>query len=211
MSGELVCCVFALILMLAFMALDGLFAKRVPAHMLRFPRYITVAGIVTPVICIWLIIEMLHAADWEEAKLFYLLFGIPFFSLLGAGGIMMLLHGLNWGLDIKEDRIVYRNAFRYTRTICFTEITGIEHRKPRFGLKKGQRPHQSKDWLLDWVDEFITSKFIGSYHIYIGKKNVEVSSIVYNYDGSAVRILKNMKKQGIECPVTTKKTRKPNP
>ena len=100
--------------MLAFMALDGLFAKRVPAHILRFPRYVTVAGIVTPAFCIWLIIEMLRADDWAEAKLFYLLFGIPLFSLLGAVGIVMLLHGLNWGIDIQEDRIVYRNVFRRT-------------------------------------------------------------------------------------------------
>lgn len=56
------------------------------------------------------------------------------------------------------------------------------------------------------VHEFIMSKSTGSYLIYIGKKKVEVSSIVYNYDGSAARILKAMKKQGIQRPVTTKKT-----
>lgn len=208
MNGKFVgiVCVFALILMIVSMALDDLFAKRVPAHMLRFPRYMTVAGIVTPAFCVWFIIEMLHAGDWEEAKLFYLLFGIPFFSLLGAVGILMLLHAINWGIDIKEDRIVYRNAFRHTRTIYFTEITGIEHRNPRFGHKREQRQYQSKDWIRDWVIEFIASKSISSYCIYIGKKSVKVDSIVYNYNGSAARILKAMKKQGIICPVTTKKT-----
>lgn len=212
MNRELagIVCVFALILLIVFKALDDRFAKRIQAYMLRFPRYVTVAGIVTPAFCVWLIIEMLHAGDWEEAKLFYLLFGIPFFSLLGVVGLLMLLHGLNWGLDIKEDRIVYRNMFRRTRTIYFAEITGIEYRKPRFSLKKGQRPHRSKDWIEDLVNEFLAPKSIGSYRIYIGKKSIEVDSIVYNYDGSAHRILKAMKKKGIECPVTIKKTRKTN-
>ena len=208
---EVIVGVLAFILMLVFMALDGLFAKRVPAHRLRSPRYVTVAGIVTLAFCAWLILEMLRAEDGETVKLAYLLFGIPFCTLLGAGGIAMLLHGLNWRLDIKEDCIVYRNALRCTRTVYFAEITEIKSCKTRFGLKPGQRPHNSKDWIGDCINEFILSKFNGSYRIYIGKKSIEVSSFVYNYDGSAERILKAMKKQGIECPVTTKKTRKPNP
>ena len=203
---EVIVGILAFILILVFMALDGLFAKRVPTHRLRSPHYMTVVGIVGLALSTWLILAMLRDENRETAKFVYLLLGIPFFALLGAGGIAMLLHGLNWSLDIKEDCIVYRNAFRCTRTVYYTEITRIRHRKPRFGLKQGQRPHKSKDWIGDCINEFILSKFNGSYRIYIGKKSIEVNSFVYNYDGSAERILKNMKKQGVQCPVTTQKT-----
>ena len=53
----------------------------------------------------------------------------------------------------------------------------------------------------------IGPKKISAYRIYIGKRSIQVDSIVCNYDSSADRILKAMKKQGITCPVTTKKTR----
>ena len=55
--------------------------------------------------------------------------------------------------------------------------------------------------------DLIGPKKISSYRIYIGKRSIQVDSIVCNYDSSAARILKAMKKQGITCPVTTKKTR----
>jgi hypothetical protein len=92
---------------------------------------------------------------------------------------------------------VYRTALRRTRTVLYTEITGIEHRHPRFSDHVHPR---SRIGLL------FGAKQISSYRIYIGKRFITVDSIVYNYNSSAARILKAMKKQGIQCPVTTKKT-----
>ena len=197
-----------LILIVVTVILEESYSKRVPTDKLRFPRCLGAVGIGFPFACGWMICEMLHASDWETAKLFYLLLGIPAFLLLGLGGVWMTLHSLNWGIDIKEDRIVYRNVFRRTRTIYLTEITMIQHREPRYGNKA--RYTRVFDW-KDWIMGLIFSKKISSYRIYIGKKSITVDSVVYNYDGSAARILKAMKKQGIECPVTTKKTRKTNP
>lgn len=179
-------------------------SKRIPPDKLRFPRVFGVTGMGIPFPCGWLIYEMLHAEDWEEAKLLYLLCFIPLFAL-GMSGVWLLLHALNWGIDIKEDRIVYRNVFRRTRIIYFTEITGIQHREPRYGNKNRGRYSRVFDW-KDWIMGLIFSKKISSYRIYIGKKSITVDSLVYNYDGSVPRILKAMKKQGIQCPVTTKKT-----
>ena len=195
-----------LMLIIVSVILEESYAKRIPAHKLRFPRCLGAVGIGFPFACGWMIYEMLHASDWETAKLFYLLLGIPFFALFGMGGMWMLLHALNWGMDIKEDRIVYRNVFRRTRTVYFTEITRIEHRKPRFGHTNRRRSSRLFD-LEDLLMELIGPKKIGAYRIYIGKGSIQVDSIVCNYDGSAARILKAMKKQGITCPVTTKKTR----
>ena len=172
-------------------------SKRVPTDKLRFPRCLGAVGIGFPFACGWMIWEMLHASDWETAKLFYLLLGIPAFLLLGLGGVWMTLHSLNWGIDIKEDRIVYRNVFRRTRTVYYTEFTAIQHRKPRFGDHIHPR---SRLGLL------FGSKKISSYRIYIGKRFITVDSVVYNYSSSVPRILKAMKKQGLQCPVTTKKT-----
>ena len=197
-----------LMLLIVSVILEESYAKRIPAHKLRFPRYLGAVGIGVPFACGWMIYEMLHASDWETAKLFYLLLGIPAFLLLGLGGVWMTLHSLNWGMDIKEDRIVYRTAFRRTRTILFTEITRIEHRNPRFDHKNRRHSTRLFDW-EEWIMELIEligPKKISSYRIYIGKRFITVDSIVYNYDSSAARILKAMKKQGITCPVTTKKT-----
>ena len=192
-----------LMLIVVSVIFEETYAKRIPAHKLRFPRYLGAVGIGFPFACGWMICEMLQASDWETAKLFYLLLGIPAFLLLGLGGVWMTLHSLNWGIDIKEDRIVYRNVFRRTRTVYYTEFTAIQHREPRYGNKA--RYTRVFDW-KDWIMGLIFSKKISSYRIYIGKKSITVDSLVYNYDGSAARILKAMKKQGIQCPVTTKKT-----
>lgn len=198
-----------LMLLIVSVILEESYAKRIPAHKLRFPRYLGAVGIGVPFACGWMIYEMLHASDWETAKLFYLLLGIPAFLLLGLGGVWMTLHSLNWGMDIKEDRIVYRNVFRHTRTVYFTEITRIEHRDPRFGhtnRRRSSRLFDLEDLLMELIG-LIGPKKISAYRIYIGKRSIQVDSIVCNYDSSAARILKAMKKQGITCPVTTKKTR----
>ena len=206
MTGELL--LVALILWMILVFITAVFeenrSKRVPPDKLRFPRVFGVTGMGIPFPCGWLIYEMLHAEDWEEAKLLYLLGFIPFFAL-GMSGVWLLLLSLNWGIDIKEDRIVFRNVFRRTRIIYFTEITGIQHREPRYGNKNRGRYSRVFDW-KDWIMGLIFSKKISSYRIYIGKKSITVDSVVYNYDGSAARILKAMKKQGTQCPVTTKKT-----
>ena len=197
-----------LMLIIVSVILEESYTKRIPAHKLRFPRYLGAVGIGFPFACGWMICEMLQAEDWEEAQLIYLIC-ISFFFLFGIGGTWLFLHVLNWGIDIKEDRIVYRTAFRRTRTILFTEITKIEHRNPRFGHKK--RRHSTRlfdleEWIMELIG-LIGPKKISSYRIYIGKRSIQVDSIVCNYDSSAARILKAMKKQGITCPVTTKKTR----
>ena len=206
MTGELL--LIPLILWMILVFITAVFeenrSKRVPPDKLRFPRVFGVTGMGIPFPCGWLIYEMLHAEDWEEAKLLYLLCFIPLFAL-GMSGVWLLLLSLNWGIDIKDDRIVYRNILRRTRTICYTEITGIQHREPRFGNQKPKGGSRLFDW-KDWIMELIFSKKISSYSIYIGKKFITVDSIVYNYDSSAARILKAMKKQGIQCSVTTKKT-----
>ena len=205
MSGEVL--LIALFLWIILVSVTAVFeenhSKRVPPDKLRFPRVFGVTGMGIPFPCGWLISEMLRADDWEEAKLLYLLLFIPFLALFCLIGVCLLLLSLNWGIDIKEDRIVYRNVFRRTRTIYFTEITMIQHREPRYGNKA--RYTRVFDW-KDWIMGLIFSKKISSYRIYIGKKSITVDSIVYNYDSSAARILKAMKKQGIQCPVTTKKT-----
>ena len=205
MSGEVL--LIALFLWIILVSVTAVFeenhSKRVPPDKLRFPRVFGVTGMGIPFPCGWLISEMLRADDWEEAKLLYLLLLIPLFALLGLCGVWVFLHTLNWGIDIKEDRILYRNVFRRTRTIYFTEITMIQHREPRYGNKA--RYTRVFDW-KDWIMGLIFSKKISSYRIYIGKRFITVDSIVYNYDSSAARILKAMKKQGIQCPVTTKKT-----
>ena len=204
MTGELL--LVALILWMILVFITAVFeenhSKRVPPDKLRFPRVFGVIGMGIPFPFGWMICEMLQAEDWEEAKLIYLIC-MSFFFLFGIGGTWLFLHALNWGIDIKEDRIVYRNVFRRTRIIYFTEITGIQHREPRYGNKA--RYTRVFDW-KDWIMGLIFSKKISSYRIYIGKKSITVDSIVYNYDSSAARILKSMKKQGIQCPVTTKKT-----
>ena len=206
MTGELL--LIPLILWMILVFITAVFeenhSKRVPPDKLRFPRVFGVIGMGIPFPCGWMICEMLHAEDWEEAKLLYLLGFIPFFAL-GMSGVWLLLLSLNWGIDIKEDRIVFRNVFRRTRIIYFTEITGIQHREPRYGNKNRGRYSRVFDW-KDWIMGLIFSKKISSYRIYIGKKSITVDSVVYNYDGSAARILKAMKKQGTQCPVTTKKT-----
>ena len=197
-----------LMLIIVSVILEESYAKRIPAHKLRFPRCLGAVGIGFPFACGWMIYEMLHASDWETAKLFYLLLGIPFFALFGMGGMWMLLHALNWGMDIKEDRIVYRNVFRRTRTVYFTEITRIEHRNPRLGhtnRRRSSRLFDLEDLLMELIG-LIGPKKISAYRIYIGKRSIQVDSIVCNYDSSADRILKAMKKQGITCLVTTKKT-----
>ena len=181
------------------------YVKRIPAHKLRFPRCLGAVGIGFPFACGWMICEMLHASDWETAKLFYLLLGIPAFLLLGLGGTWLTLHAFNWGMDIQEDRMVYRTAFRRTRTIHFTEITKIEHRSPRIiakGVSRRGRPLGQ----LGAKRRAELKKGAGSYRICVGKRSVKVYALAYHYDGSAARILKAMKKQGIQCPVTTKKT-----
>ena len=175
-------------------------SKRTPPHKLRFPRCFAVIGSGMPLACGWLIYEMFRAEDWEEAKLLYLVL-ISLFFLLGIGGVWLILHALNWGIDIKDDRIVYRNFLRFTRTVYYTEITQIEHREPRF-VNKGDRNRFRRGWL----NIFYGSKRISSYRIYIGKRFITVDSVVYNYNSSVPRILKAMKKQGITCPVTTRKT-----
>ena len=203
-------CILALISVFVFIAMDELLPKRLPLHKLRFPRYGIGVGLVGLAVVLLLIPEVYPAADWEEFKIAYILFFIPFFSLIALGSVCLLLLSLNWGIDIQENRIVYRNVFRRTRIIYFTEITGIQHREPRFGNQKRSDSSRLFD-LADWIIALTVPKKISSYRIYIGKKSITVDSVVYNYDGSAERILKAMKKQGIECPVTTKKTRKPNP
>lgn len=206
MTGELL--LIPLILWMILVFITAVFeenhSKRVPSDKLRFPRVFGVIGMGIPFLCGWMICEMLQAEDWEEAKLIYLIC-ISFFFLFGIGGTWLFLHALNWGIDIKEDRIVYRNVFRRTRIIYFTEITGIQHREPRFGNQKRRDSSRLFD-LADWIIALTRPKKISSYRIYIGKKSITVDSVVYNYDGSAARILKAMKKQGIQCPVTTKKT-----
>ena len=203
-------CILALISVFVFIAMDELLPKRLPLHKLRFPRYGIGVGLVGLAVVLLLIPEVYPAVNWEEFKIAYILFFIPFFSLIALGSVCLLLLSLNWGIDIQEDRIVYRNVFRRTRIIYFTEITGIQHREPRFGNQKRSDSSRLFD-LADWIIALTVPKKISSYRIYIGKKSITVDSVVYNYDGSAARILKAMKKQGIECPVTTKKTRKPNP
>ena len=203
-------CILALISVFVFIAMDELLPKRLPLHKLRFPRYGIGVGLVGLAVVLLLIPEVYPAVNWEEFKIAYILFFIPFFSLIALGSVCLLLLSLNWGIDIHEDRIVYRNVFRRTRIIYFTEITGIQHREPRFGNQKRSDSSRLFD-LADWIIALTVPKKISSYRIYIGKKSITVDSVVYNYDGSAARILKAMKKQGIECPVTTKKTRKPNP
>ena len=203
-------CILALISVFVFIAMDELLPKRLPLHKLRFPRYGIGVGLVGLAVVLLLIPEVYPAVDWEEFKIAYILFFISFFSIIALGSVCLLLLSLNWGIDIQEDRIVYRNVFRRTRIIYFTEITGIQHREPRFGNQKMSDSSRLFD-LADWIIALTRPKKISSYRIYIGKKSITVDSVVYNYDGSAARILKAMKKQGIECPVTTKKTRKPNP
>ena len=198
-------CILALISVLVFIALDELLPKRLPLHKLRFPRYGIGVGLVGLAVVLLLIPEVYPAVNWEEFKIAYILFFIPFFSLIALGSVCLLLLSLNWGIDIQEDRIVYRNVFRRTRIIYFTEITGIQHREPRFGNQKRSDSSRLFD-LADWIIALTVPKKISSYRIYIGKKSITVDSIVYNYNGSAARILKAMKKQGIQCPVTTKKT-----
>jgi hypothetical protein len=194
-----------LMLIIVSVIFEENYAKRIPAHKLRFPRCLGAVGIGFPFACGWMVWEMLRASDWETAKLFYLLLGIPAFLLLGLGGVWMTLHSLNWGIDIKEDRMVYRTALRRTRTIFFTEITGIEHRSPRIiakGVSRRGRPLGQ----LGAKRRAELQKGAGSYCIRVGKGSIKVYALAYHYDGSAARILKAMKKQGITCPVTTKKT-----
>ena len=198
-------CILALISVFVFIALDELLPKRLPLHKLRFPRYGIGVGLVGLAVVLLLIPEVYPAVDWEEFKIAYILFFIPFFSLIALGSVCLLLLSLNWGIDIQEDRILYRNVFRRTRIIYFTEITGIQHREPRFGNQKRSDSSRLFD-LADWIIALTVPKKISSYRIYIGKKSITVDSVVYNYDGSVPRILKAMKKQGIQCPVTTKKT-----
>ena len=194
-----------LMLIIVSLILEESYAKRIPTHKLRFPRCLGAVGIGFPFACGWMIYEMLHASDWETAKLFYLLLGIPAFLLLGLGGVWMTLHALNWGMDIKEDRIVYRNAFRRTRTIFFTEITRIEHRSPRI-IAKGVSRRGRLLGQLGAKRRAELQKGAGSYRIRVGKGSIKVYALAYHYDSSAARILKAMKKQGITCSVTTKKT-----
>ena len=198
MTGELL--LVALILWMILVFITAVFeenhSKRVPPDKLRFPRVFGVIGMGIPFPCGWMICEMLQAEDWEEAKLIDLIC-MSFFFLFGIGGTWLFLHALNWGIDIKEDRIVYRNVFRRTRTVYYTEFTAIQHREPWFGDHIHPR---SRLGLL------FGSKKISSYRIYIGKRFITVDSVVYNYSSSVPRILKAMKKQGIQCPVTTKKT-----
>ena len=198
-------CILALISVFVFIALDVLLPKRLPLHKLRFPRYGIGVGLVGLAVVLLLIPEVYPAVDWEEFKIAYILFFIPFFSLIALGSVCLLLLSLNWGIDIQEDRIVYRNVFRRTRIIYFTEITGIQHREPRFGNQKRRDSSRLFD-LADWIIALTRPKKISSYRIYIGKRFITVDSVVYNYSSSVPRILKAMKKQGIQCPVTTKKT-----
>ena len=198
MTGELLLVALILWMILGFITavFEENHSKRVPPDKLRFPRVYGVIGMGIPFPCGWMICEMLQAEDWEEAKLQYLLGFIPFFAL-GMSGVWLFLHALNWGIDIKEDRIVYRNVFRRTRTVYYTEFTAIQHREPRFGDHIHPRSR---------LGLIFGSKKISSYRIYIGKRFITVDSVVYNYSSSVPRILKAMKKQGIQCPVTTKKT-----
>ncbi len=188
-----------MILFCISLAFEDDFSKRLPRYKLRAPRCLAGLGIGVLFMCVWLIYEILHASDWEEAKLFYLLIGIPFFALLGIVGMWIFLLAVNWGMDIKEDRIVYRNIFRRTRTVDFTEITRIQCRTPRVPPKENRT-------MSVYERIFGKRKSFGSYRIYIGRKSIKVDSVVYNYEGSVEWILKSMKKQGIQCPVTTKKT-----
>ena len=190
-------CILALVSVFVFIALDELLPKRLPLHKLRFPRYGIGVGLVGLAVVLLLIPEVYPAVDWEEFKIAYILFFIPFFSLIALGSVCLLLLSLNWGIDIKEDRIVYRNVFRRTRTVYYTEFTAIQHREPRFGDHLHPRSR---------LGLIFGSKKISSYRIYIGKRFITVDSVVYNYSSSVPRILKAMKKQGIQCPVTTKKT-----
>lgn len=188
------------ILFCVTLAFEEDYSKRLPRHLLRFPRYLAALGIGTPIACIWLIVEMFRASDWEEAKLIYLLLGIPLFSILAIGGVWLVLLAVNWCMEIKDDRIVYRNIFRRTRTVYYTEITGIDRHMPKNPPKADRIPSRFERVVGK-------RKFFGSYSIYIGKRSILVDSAVYHYDGSAERILYAMKKQGIQCPVTIKKTR----
>ena len=198
MTGELL--LIPLILWMILVFITAVFeenhSKRVPPDKLRFPRVFGVIGMGIPFPCGWMICEMFQAEDWEEAKLIYLIC-MSFFFLFGIGGTWLFLHALNWGIDIKEDRIVYRNVFRRTRTVYYTEFTAIQHREPRFSDHIHPRSR---------LGLIFGSKKISSYRIYIGKRFITVDSVVYNYSSSVPRILKAMKKQGIQCPVTTKKT-----
>ncbi len=198
-------CILALISVFVFIALDELLPKRLPLHKLRFPRYGIGVGLAGLAVVLLLIPEVYPAVDWEEFKIAYILFFIPFFSFIALGSVCLLLLSLNWGIDIQEDCIVYRNILRRTRTVRFSEITGIEHREPRFGNKNRGRSSRLFDW-EDWIMELIVPKKITSYCIYIGKRSIQVDSFLRNFEGSAERILKAMKKQGVQCPVTTKKT-----
>ena len=187
------------IIFCATLAFEEDYAKRVPRNMLRAPRYLAALGIGMPVASVWMIIEMLSAEDWEEARLLYLLLGIPLFSLLAIGGGWLVLIALNWCIEIKDDHIVYRNIFRRTRIVYYPDITGIERRMPKNPPKDDRIPSRFERVVGK-------QKHFGSYSIYIGKKTITVDAVVYHYDGSAERIFHAMKKQGIQCPVTTKKT-----
>ena len=207
MTGELLLIplILWLILILVTAVFEENYSKRMPLDKLRFPRVLSVIGIGIPFPCGWLIYEMLHAEDWEEAKLIYILFCIPFLALGAMLGVCLLLLSLNWGIDIKEDRIVYRNVFRRIRTIYFTEITMIQHRDPRHPIRKKSRFDRPLS-KIGTNRRIAAQKSMGSYRIYVGKASFKVYALAYHYTGSAARILKAMKKQGIQCPVTTKKT-----
>ena len=194
-----------MILILVTAVFEENYSKRMPPDKLRFPRVFGVIGMGIPFPCGWLIHEMLHAEDWEEAKLIYILFCIPFLALGAMLGVCLLLLSLNWGIDIKEDRIVFRNVFRRTRIIYFTEITGIQHHDPRHPIREKSRFDRPLS-KIGTNRRIAAQKSMGSYRIYVGKASFKVYALAYHYTGSAARILKAMKKQGIQCPVTTKKT-----
>ena len=91
--------------------------------------------------------------------------------------IYLLLKGINWKLEILDDRIRYRNLFRVTKEFSFADIQYIVI----YGATKEQR-HGKIKCQHD------------KYKIYIKGKKIVVEYLVYNFSDFLPNIKRKMKK-----------------
>ena len=114
---------------------------------LRPPLLIFLIGLIEYIICNVVILVILFAAFNEENLAFAI--GFFIFSFLG---LWIMLYGLNWKIEIKEESFIYRNMFGKKREFKYSEITKLKHIR------------------------------IGGYRIYFGKKSIAVDYFIKGAD-----------------------------
>ena len=144
-TGMIICCSTWLVGTLGFYLRTKKYDKNL--KILKPPLLIFFIGLVGFTLCNVIILITLFVAFNEENLAFAI--GGFIFSFLG---LWVMLYGLNWKIEIKEESLIYRNMFGRKREFKYNDITKLKRIK------------------------------IGGYRIYFGKKSIAVDYFIKGAD-----------------------------